>query len=165
MKSEFHFEIEVRFWNRNSISKWKPQKCSVYLSYVHIMAQMEHCSFCNMEGEIWQNVFWSLENFRMCQISKLHLNNFHELVGIIKKGCTVYLKRLFFTFWCEELSSYFSVLQDWGSGVMILENKEILGKGGMERVEAMQNLLILYWISWACMRWIVLYQPLLSTSL
>ena len=48
---------------------------------------------------------------------------------------------------------------------MILENKEILGKGGMERVEAMQNLLILYWISRACMRWIVLYQPLLSTSL
>ena len=48
---------------------------------------------------------------------------------------------------------------------MILENKEILGKGGIEHVEAMQNLLILYWISRACVRWFVLYQPLLSTSL
>ena len=62
----------------------------------------------------------------MWQISKFPLNNFYQLVNIIKKVCTVYL---FFTFWCQELLSYFSVLQNWGSGVMILENKEILGTG------------------------------------
>ena len=62
----------------------------------------------------------------MRQISKFPLNNFYQLVNIIKKGCIVYL---FFTFWCQELLSHFSVLQNWGSGVMILENKETLGIG------------------------------------
>lgn len=61
-------------------------------------------------------VFFFLEDFKICQISKLHIND-------LKKVGKFTLKSLFFAFWCEELLSYFSVLQDWGSGVVILENK------------------------------------------